>query len=50
MLFFSCTHQHILGALTCYVDCSIDVNNNDTAGLGHCKLIATLVQYLTTEG
>ncbi|XP_067054546.1 epithelial splicing regulatory protein 1-like isoform X2 [Acropora muricata] len=34
--------------VACY--CSIDVNNNDTAGLGHCKLIATLVQYLTTEG
>ena len=40
----------ILLHLTCYLDCSIDVNNNDPAGLEHCKLIASLVQYLITEG
>lgn len=34
--------------VACY--CSIDVNNNDPAGLEHCKLIASLVQYLITEG
>ncbi|XP_020603287.1 epithelial splicing regulatory protein 1-like isoform X1 [Orbicella faveolata] len=30
--------------------CKIDVNNNNPAGLEHCKLMASVVQYLIKEG
>ncbi|XP_027051979.1 epithelial splicing regulatory protein 1-like isoform X2 [Pocillopora damicornis] len=30
--------------------CRIDANNNSPAGLEHCKLMASVVQYLVTEG
>lgn len=36
--------------LTSLIDCKIDVNNNNPAGLEHCKLMASVVQYLITEG
>ena len=36
--------------LTSLIDCRIDVNNNSPAGLEHCKLMASVVQYLIKEG
>lgn len=32
------------------IDCQIDTNNNNPAGLEHCKLMANVVQYLINEG
>lgn len=43
--------RHALGfPLTFLTDCKIDVNNNNPAGLEHCKLMASVVQYLMNEG
>lgn len=47
--------MHVLKAclkfpLTTLTDCKIDVNNNNPAGLEHCKLMASVAQYLVKEG
>ena len=43
--------RHAFGfPLTFLIDCKIDVNNNNPAGLEHCKLMASVVQYVVKEG
>lgn len=51
MLCMFCLCKHAFSfPLTFLTDCKIDVNNNNPAGLEHCKLMASVVQYLVTEG
>ena len=48
---YVCVCRHAFSfPLTFLTDCKIDVNNNNPAGLEHCKLMASVVQYLVTEG